>query len=57
MAFGEGKRRTKVIPCFSTESSGPRLLYASLITTSRSWHGVKMAPDTWWELEILKVGL
>ncbi|MBM3120460.1 MAG: IS256 family transposase [Chloroflexi bacterium] len=52
--FGEGKRRTKVIPRFPTESSGLRLLYASLITASRSWHGVKMTPDIWWELEILR---
>ena len=34
--FGEGKRRTKVIPRFPTESSGLRLLYASLITASQS---------------------
>jgi len=52
--FGEGRRRTKVIPRFPTESSGLRLLYASLITASRSWHGVKMTPDIWWELEILR---
>jgi len=52
--FGEGRRRTKVIPRFPTESSGLRLLYASLITASRSWHGVKMTPDIWWELEVLR---
>ena len=44
----------KVIPRFPTESSGLRLLYASLITASRSWHGIKMTPDIWWELEILR---
>lgn len=52
--FGEGRRRTKVIPRFPTESSGLRLLYASLITASQSWRGVKMTPDLWWELEGLR---
>ena len=52
--FEEGRRRTKVIPRFPTESSGLRLLYASLITASQSWHGVKMTPDIWWELEVLR---
>lgn len=32
--FGEGRRRTKVIPRFPTESAGLRLLYATLITAS-----------------------
>jgi transposase-like protein len=53
-AFEEGRRRIKVIPRFPTESSGLRLLYATLITASRSWHGVKMTPDIWWELEVLR---
>ena len=52
--FGEGKRRTKVIPRFPNESSGLRLLYASLITASQSWKGVRMHPDIWWELEVLR---
>jgi len=52
--FGEGKRRTKVIPRFPTESAGLRLLYASLIIASRTWRGVRMTPDIWWELEVLK---
>jgi transposase-like protein len=43
--FGEGRRRTKVIPRFPIESSGLRLLYASLIIASQNWHGVKMTPD------------
>ena len=30
-----------MILCFPTENSGLRLLYASLITASRCWHGVK----------------
>jgi transposase-like protein len=52
--FGEDKRRTKVIPRFPTESSGLRLLYASLIAASRTWRGVRMTPDIWWELEVLR---
>jgi putative transposase len=52
--FGEGRRRTKVIPRFPTESVGLRLLYATLITASQSWKGVRMPPDTWFEIELLK---
>jgi len=52
--FGEGRRRTKVIPRFPTENSGLRLLFATLITASGSWRGVKMTPDIWWELEVLR---
>lgn len=52
--FGEGRRRTKVIPRFPSEGSCLRLVYASLITASRSWHGVRMTPEIWWELEVLK---
>jgi transposase-like protein len=50
----EGRRRTKVIPRFPTESSALRLLYATLITASRSWRGVRMTPDIWWEVELLR---
>lgn len=52
--FGEGRRRTKVIPRFPSEESCLRLVYASLITASKSWHGVRMTPDIWWELEALR---
>lgn len=50
----EGRRRTKVIPRFPTESSALGLLYATLITASRSWRGVRMTPDIWWEVEVFK---
>ena len=50
----EGRRRTKVIPRFPTESAGLRLLYATLITASRSWRGVRMPPDIWFEIELLR---
>jgi transposase-like protein len=52
--FGEGRRRTKVIPRFPSEKACLRLLYASLITASGSWRGVRMTPDIWWELEALR---
>lgn len=52
--FGEGRRRTKVIPRFPTESSTIRLLYATLITASKTWRGVRMTPDIWLELELLR---
>jgi transposase-like protein len=50
----EGRRRIKVTPRFPTESSALRLLYATLITASQSWRGVRMTPDIWWELELLR---
>jgi len=52
--LGKGKRRTKVIPTFPSEKACLRLLYATLITTSKSWRGVRMTPDIWWELEVLR---
>ena len=52
--FGEGRRRTKVIPRFPTESAGLRLLYATLITASQSWKGVRMPPEIWFEIELLR---
>jgi len=52
--FGEGRRRTKVIPRFPTESAGLRLLYATLITASQSWKGIRMPPDIWFEIELLR---
>jgi len=52
--FGEGKRRTKVIPRFPTESAGLRLLYATLITASQSWKGIRVPPDIWLEIELLR---
>lgn len=40
--FGEGKRRSKVIPRFQSETSGLTLLYAVLIDASESWRGLRM---------------
>lgn len=52
--FGEGKRRTKVIPRFPTEGSCLKLFYATLVTASRGWHGVKMTPKILRELEHIR---
>ena len=41
-------------PQGALEGSGLRLLYASLIMASRSWKGMKMTPDIWWELGVLR---
>jgi len=42
--FGESRRRTKVVPRFPTERSCLSLMYATLITASQTWRGVKMTP-------------
>jgi transposase-like protein len=43
--FGEGKRRSKVIPRFPSEASGMALLFAVLIDASEGWRGVRMRAD------------
>lgn len=40
--FGEGKRRTKIIPRFTSERSGLSLVFAVLVDASEGWHGVRM---------------
>ncbi len=42
-AFGEQKRRTKVIPRFMTEQSCLKLVFATLWQVSQRWHGVRMS--------------
>jgi putative transposase len=42
--FGEGKRRTKIIPRFSSEASGLSLMFAVLVDASEGWRGVRMKP-------------
>lgn len=42
--FGEGKRRTKIIPRFPSETSGLSLMFAVLVDASEGWRGVKMKP-------------
>jgi putative transposase len=43
--FGEGKRRSKVIPRFTSEASGLSLLFAVLVDASEGWRGVRMRAD------------
>lgn len=42
--FGEGRRRTKIIPRFSSEASGLSLVFAVLVDASEGWRGVRMNP-------------
>lgn len=52
--FGEGKRRTKIIGRFPTETSCLKLVYAVLIDASKTWHGVKMTVEIFQELARLE---
>lgn len=54
--FGEGKRRTKVIPRFPNETACLKLVYATLITTSKRWHGVRMTPVAQRQLDKIREG-
>jgi transposase-like protein len=40
--FGEGRRRSKVIPRFIEESSGMSLVFAVLTDVAAGWHGVRI---------------
>ncbi len=51
--FGEGKRRTKVIPRFPTEKSCLTLFYATLIDSSKRWYGVRMSVEIMQDLDRL----
>lgn len=42
--FGEGRRRTKVIPRFPTETACLKLVFATLLTASQRWRGLAMSP-------------
>jgi len=50
----EGKRRTKVIPRFPGEAACLRLVYATLLRASESWHGVRMTPEIVRQLDRLR---
>jgi len=52
-AFGEQKRRTKVIPRFFTEKSCLKLAFATLIRTSHRWRKVPMTIKE--QLELTKL--
>ncbi len=42
--FGEARRRTKIIPRFTSDASGLSLVFAVLIDASEGWRGVRMKP-------------
>jgi len=52
--FGEGRRRSKVVPRFMSERSGLSLLFAVLVEASAGWHGVKIAPALAQQLQALR---
>ena len=52
--FGEGRRRSKVVPRFMSERSGLSLLFAVLVDASAGWHGVKITPASGRQLEALR---
>ncbi len=52
--FGEGRRRSKVIPRFMNEKLGLSLLFAVLVDASASWRGVKVSPAASQQLEALR---
>jgi putative transposase len=52
--FGEGQRRSKVIPRFMNERSGLSLMFAVLVDASAAWRGVKITPAISQEVEALR---
>ena len=52
--FEESRRRTKVIPRFPGERSCLALIFASLITASQTWCGIRMTPRILRALEALR---
>jgi transposase-like protein len=52
--FGEGKRRSEVVPRFMSEKSGLSLMFAVLVDASASWRGVKVSPAIAEQLEALR---
>jgi transposase-like protein len=52
--FGESRRRTKVIPRFPTERSCLALVFASLLTASAKWRGIRITPRILRQLEALR---
>jgi transposase-like protein len=53
--FEESRRRTKVIPRFPGERSCLTLMYATLITASRTWRGIVMTAKILRALDKLRV--
>ncbi len=55
--FEESRRRTKVIPRFPGERSCLTLMYATLITASRTWRGIPMTAQILRALDKLRAAL
>jgi hypothetical protein len=51
---GESRRRSKVIPRFPTERACLTLLYASLVTASKRWRGVRITAKITQQLQALR---
>ncbi len=52
--FGEGRRRTKVIPRFPKETSCLKLVFATLTTASKNWRGLAMTPKILRQLDKIR---
>jgi len=52
--FGEGRRRSKIVPRFTSEGSGLSLLFAVLVDASASWRGIKINAVAITQLEALR---
>ena len=52
--FGEGRRRSRIIPRSMSEPSGLSLLSAVMVDASAGWHGIKISPAVAQQLEGLK---
>ncbi|MEW6300714.1 MAG: transposase [Thermodesulfobacteriota bacterium] len=55
--LGEGRRRTTVIPRFPPERAGLKLAYATLLTASKTWRGVRMTPQLLREIDPVRAEL
>ena len=53
-SFVEERRRTKVIPHFSTEKSCLKLVFATLWRASQRWQGVRMSDVEVQQLKALR---
>jgi putative transposase len=52
--FGEGRRRTKVMPRFPTETAWVKLVFATLLTAAQRWRGWRVTPRILRELDAIR---
>src|SRR5512141_1975157 len=52
--FGEGRRRSNVIPRFMNEYSGLSLMFAVFVDAAAGWRGVKILPAVVQQLASLR---